>query len=92
MMFLKTQSKVVFPSAQGASLVWEQKRGMLPKGYSYCSLDERSQLWEDIRGYHWVSGINVTSHGKFSFFLGQFDRDWGDDVTLLCFCDESLSV
>ena len=47
--FLKSQNAVL-TGAQGASLVFEEKRDQLPKGYWHTSLDENGRLWKDAGG------------------------------------------
>lgn len=87
MVFLRSQ-KAIFTGAQGASLVFAQKRQELPKGYWYCSFDEKDALWQDAVGYHRVPHVCAHSDGDFDFNLGHFEYEWGDDRCLLCFCDE----
>jgi hypothetical protein len=86
MEFLATQN-AVHTGAQGASLVWEQKREQLPKGYWYCSFDEKERLWKDSDGSHRVPGVRAHSDGDFVFGLGCFGDGWDGDDCLLCFCD-----
>ena len=38
-------------------------------------------------GYHRVPNVNANSDGDFKFNLGNFEKVWNDDNTLLCFCD-----
>ncbi len=80
--------KAFFTGAQGASLVFAQKRHELPKGSWYCSLDEKEALWQDTDGYHRVPSVHADSDGGFDFDLGHFENDWYDGHCLLCFCDE----
>ncbi len=87
MAFLATQ-KAVLVGAQGASLVYEQKRNQLPKGKWYVSFDEKDRLWEDAVGDRRVPSVYAYSDGAFIFGLGGFERPWSDDSVLLCFCDE----
>lgn len=87
--FLKTQNNI-FTGAVGASLVFEQKRDLLPKGKWYCSFDEKEALWKDSDGYHRVPSVNAYSDGDFRFDLGCFENDWAAAAVLLCFCDEEL--
>ena len=84
--FLKTQNAILV-GAQGASLVFEQKREDLPKGYWYVSFDEKEALWKDADGYHRVPCLLRRSDGDWNFGLGGFGGVWGDDDCLLCFCD-----
>ncbi|MBU4285222.1 hypothetical protein KKF60_01480, partial [Patescibacteria group bacterium] len=84
--FLKTQN-VVLTGAQGVSLVFEQKREDLPKGYWYVSFDEKEALWKDAGGDHRVPGVDRYSDGGWYFRLGFFEDVWYDYRCLLCFCD-----
>lgn len=84
--FLHRQ-KAVFTSAQGASLVWEQKRDKLPKGYWYLSFDEKDRLWKDADGVHRVPWVSVYSDGVFDWSLGRFEGVWGGIGAILCFRD-----
>ncbi len=85
MAFLATQ-KAVHTGAQGATLVWEQKRDQLPKGKWYCSFDEKDRL-PDLDGYHRVPYVGAHSGGGFDLGLGGFESGWDDGGVLLCFCD-----
>lgn len=85
MAFLRGREAVVFFGAQGASLVYEQAKDKLPKGYGYVSLDEKDALWADGDGYHRVPYVYRFTDGDWSFSLGYFERDWRDDYCLLCF-------
>ncbi len=87
MKFLATKN-AIHTGAQGASLVYQQKRSQLPKGYWYCSFDEKDRLWKDPGGYHRVPFVSAYSGGVFSFSLGGFGGPWGDDRVILCFCDK----
>ena len=93
MAFLATQN-TVHVGAQGASLAFEQKRDQLPKGFWYCSFDEKERLWTDADGDHGVPYVFALSGGGFDFGLGDFERDWYGYGALLCFCDlpESLGA
>ncbi|MBU4284801.1 hypothetical protein KKF60_01645, partial [Patescibacteria group bacterium] len=84
--FLKTQN-VVLTGAQGVSLVFEQKREDLPKGYWYVSFDEKEALWKDADGSHRVPHVRRYSGGDWYFDLGTFENVWYNDHCLLCFCD-----
>ncbi len=84
--FLRKQ-KAVHTGAQGASLVFEEKRNELPKGFGYCSFDEKEQLWKDAGGYHRVPCLYAISDGDFYFYLGYFEIDWRGNRAFLCFCD-----
>lgn len=80
--------KAILVGAQGASLVWEQKKEELPVNRWSVSFDEKDALWKDADGYHGVPHVRRDSGGDFEFNLGYFERDWHGDYCLLCFCDE----
>lgn len=86
MKFLRSQN-AVFTGAQGPSLVFEQKRDELPKGYWYGSFDEKDRLWKDSDGYLRVPRLGRYSVGVFYFDLGFFEFDWDDDNAFFCFRD-----
>ncbi len=65
MAFLATQ-KAIHTGAQGATLVWEQKRYQLPMDYWYTSFDKKERSLEDTDGYYGVPYIHVGSGGDFS--------------------------
>ena len=86
MAFLATQ-KAIHTGAQGASLVFDQKRDQLPKGKWYASFDEKDRLWAVAGGYHRVPRVDCRSGGDFEWDLGCFEHVWEDDDAFLCFCD-----
>lgn len=86
MAFLATQ-KAIHTGAQGASLVFDQKRDQLPKGKWYASFDEPDRLW-CAGGYHKVPGVSADLDGDFGFYFGDFEDVWDDVNAFLCFCDE----
>lgn len=86
MAFLATQ-KAIHTGAQGASLVFDQKRDQLPKGKWYASFDEPDRLWKDADGYRRVPQVGCYSNGDFEFSLDSFESVWGGDDAFLCFCD-----
>jgi hypothetical protein len=86
MVFLATQ-KAIHTGAQGASLVFEQKRGELPKDKWYASFDEKERLWKDAAGDHGVPCVDAYSDGDFFFDLGYFGGVWGDGYAFLCFTE-----
>lgn len=86
MAFLTTQ-KAIHTGAQGASLVFDQKRNQLPKGECCASFDEKDRLWVDTDGYHRVPGVHRQSYGGLGFSLGTFEGVWRNDSTFLCFCN-----
>ena len=86
MAFLATQ-KAVHTSAQGVSLVFDQKRDQLPKGKRYTSFDEKDRLWTDADDHHRVPDVYCHSDGYFNFYLGNFEDVWDVSHAFLCFCD-----
>jgi len=86
MAFLATE-KAIHTGAQGASLVFDQKRDQLPKGKWYTSFDEKDRLWADAGGNPEVPYVNCRSDGAFEFNLGGFENVWSDASAFLCFCD-----
>lgn len=86
MNFLRRQG-AIFVGAQGASLVFDQKRDQLPKGLWYASFDEKDRLWTDADGCHGVPCVYAFSHGDFDFGLGYFEDVWYDSDSFLCFRD-----
>lgn len=87
MAFLATQ-KAVHVGAQGASLVFDQKRDQLPKGKGYASFDEKDRLWKDAGGFHRVPFVFCDSDGDFFWHLGYFESVCSGFSVFLCFCDE----
>ena len=85
--FLRRQPGNQFVGAQGASQVFEQKKGQLPKGKGYASFDEVDLLWEDSRGHRRVPSLRARTDGAFDFVLGYFEIVWYVHSTFLCFCD-----
>lgn len=84
--FLAAQN-AVHTGAQGASLVFEQKRNQLPKDKSYASFDEKERLWEDAGGNHRVPLVNTHSGDAFDWLLGYSELVWDGGSTLLCFTE-----
>jgi hypothetical protein len=85
MEFLATQN-AIHTGAQGASLVFEQLRDELPKGYWYTSFDYKAALWADAAG-HGVPILDAHSADAFGLRLGRFHNRWRDVDITLCFCD-----
>lgn len=85
--FLKTQDAIL-TGAQGASLVWEQKKEELPVDKGIVSFDEKDALWKDSLGNLRVPYVRRYSVGDFGCDLGLFEDDWGGVFCLLCFCDK----
>ena len=90
MAFLETQKAIYYTGAQGASLVWEQKRDKLPKGYWYSSFDEEERLWRDAHDRYRVPFVSADSDGDFSFNLGHLEVDWNCISAFVSFCEEPL--
>ncbi|MEK7465175.1 MAG: hypothetical protein AAB631_00140 [Patescibacteria group bacterium] len=86
MNLLRSQNAILV-GAQGASLVYQEKKDELPKGKFYVSFDEKNALWVDAGGDHRVPRVFRYSVGDCEFSLGDFERDWGSDYCVLCFCD-----
>lgn len=86
MAFLATQ-KAVYTGAQGASLVFDQKRDQLPKGKWYSSFDQPDRLWKSADGDHGVPSVFADSDGDFFWSLGDFGRVWRERIAFFCFCD-----
>ena len=84
MEFLAGQ-KALLTGAQGATLVFEQMRDLLPKGYWYVSFDEKAALWSDEAG-HGVPILDAHSVHAFGLRLGRFSNRWRDVDATLCFC------
>ncbi len=84
--FLASQSAIL-AGAQGASLVYQEANGELPKGKYYVSFDEKNAFWEDEDGRHRVPYVDHGSGGGWRFHLGYFESCWDVDYCLVCFCD-----
>ncbi len=82
------QRKSIYTGAQGASIVFEQKRDQPPKGYWYASFDKKERLWKDACGDHWVPRVDAGSDGGFDFGLGDFEDVWRGSSAFLDFSDE----
>lgn len=85
--FLEKQEGNVYLGAQGAALVFEQKRHRLPKRKWYASFDEADHLWEDSSGYHSVPNVHAYSDGDFNISMGSLERGWSTDNIILSFSD-----
>lgn len=89
MAFLATK-KAIHTGAQGASLVFDQKRNLLPRGVFYDSYDEKDRLWVDASGYHRVPRVSCMScrlGDYFQFVLGGLEGIWYDDGAFFCFTE-----
>lgn len=87
MEFLEKQQEDVYVGAQGASLVFEQKRDQLLKGKWYASFDKEDRLWKDSDGLRRVPLVDAHSGGGFRVYLGYLGHDWYDDHAFLSFSD-----
>jgi hypothetical protein len=77
----------VYPGAQGASLVFEQKRQQLPKGRWYTSLDRKEYLWNAHARGHGVPCIIARGEGGFDFRLARYEDGLGAHTAILCFTE-----
>jgi len=84
--FLRSQ-KAVLTGAQGASLVYELAKNVLPANRWFASFDDKDALWKDSVGFHRVPYVYRVSDDGFEFRLGYFGAVWDGDVCLLCFRD-----
>ena len=84
-MALLAARKAIHTGAQGASLVWKQKRDQLPKGICYCSFDEEGRLWRDAAHHRRVPRIDASSDGTFRFSLSVFECPWFPDFAFFLF-------
>ena len=85
MAFLATLG-AIHTGAQGASIVWEQKRAHLPKGLFYSSFDEKDHLWQDHDGNHGIPRIDAYQDSIYEFHLGYYENDaWFKGDCMFCF-------
>lgn len=84
MAFLATQ-KAVHTGAQGASLVFEQKRNQLPKGFWYVSFDEKERLGKCGVDRYFVPSVVTYQNDSYLFGICDFERNWSYDDAFLCF-------
>ncbi|MBI2100271.1 MAG: hypothetical protein HYT48_02955 [Candidatus Vogelbacteria bacterium] len=87
MAFIESQRGAVYTGAQGAGLVFEQKREQLPKGYWYASFDKKKALWEDAGGRHRVPQVGAYSDSDFDWNLNRLEDVWVDSNAFFVFCD-----
>lgn len=88
--FLNTLNSI-FVGAQGATLVWEQKRDLLPKGKWYSSFDKQEIYWEQADAYKWIPRISCYTNGEYNFNLGEFKQLTNKSSCILCFQELSAS-
>jgi len=80
--FLATQ-KAIHTGAQGASLVFDQKRDKLLRGKWYASFDEEDRLIVDAGSG--VPCIGCSLSGNFDFHHFKFKTAWKGDDVFFCF-------
>ena len=82
--FLSKFKDVVYPGAQGASLVFDQKREKLPKGKCYCSFDKEENLRKNTDGSYSIPYVGSDSIG-YQFHTVPFDNSFHRVYYLLVF-------
>ena len=85
--FCRRQEGNAFVGAQGISLVFGQRRDLLPRGLWYGSLDHRKHLWRDTSGCHGVPNLVVLSGGGFDLDLRCFEQPRDEGYAFLLFSD-----
>lgn len=73
--------------AQGISLVWREKRALLPKGHIYFSLDIKEKLPKDSSGEHMIPMLSVCSEGDYGFDVVYYDHVILHGRCFFCFTD-----
>ncbi|NQV88118.1 MAG: hypothetical protein HQ402_00995 [Parcubacteria group bacterium] len=86
MAFLATH-RGVYVGAQGLSIVFKEKRDLLPKGKWHASFDEVDRP-PVVDGYPWVPYVCADSDGDFRWGLGCFEGVWYGSDTFLLFRDD----
>jgi hypothetical protein len=66
----------IYPGAQGLTLVYEQKYGMLSPGYVYTSFDHQTQI-PILSGKRRVSTLAKSPNDDYRFLLFELERDYG---------------
>ncbi len=87
--FCRRQERGVLVGARGVSLVFDQKRHLLPRGLWYSSLDQRERLWKDARGCYGVPNLVVLRSGYFDFDLRCFEQPRDESYAFFTFRDLS---
>ena len=87
--FCRRQEGNVLVGAQGAPLVFDQKRDLLPRGLWYSSLDQRERLWKDARGCYGVPNLVALRGGDWDFDLRCFEQPRDDSYAFFAFRDLS---
>jgi hypothetical protein len=82
--FLKSQNAIHL-GVYGISLVWEQRRHLLPSGYSYVSFDEEGRLPIRRNGDPVVPCLCVTPSDEFDFQLLNAMLSWNTFIPFFCF-------
>ncbi|MFA7308941.1 MAG: hypothetical protein WC045_02600 [Patescibacteria group bacterium] len=92
MEYLEQQNAAIYVGVQGASIVLEQKRDLLPKSMYCASYDHLSRLPEIENNRVFTSVVDVDSDGDFHFCLFDFNlvMDW--DHAFLGFSEHVSSV
>jgi hypothetical protein len=84
--FLESQG-AIYLGAQGAAMVYQEKRKLLPKSKWYTSFTEGdlARVRDGLDGG--VPSVNASSDGDFGFNLGNLAKSWNQDSAFLCFCE-----
>jgi hypothetical protein len=82
MEFLEREG-AIYTGAQGAMIVFEQKRDLLPKGYWYSSMDVRERLF--IEEHEHVYMPELSAGDNFCFFVGYFNLPCLHYMAFMCF-------
>ena len=77
----------VYPGAQGALLVFEQGRHLLPKNRKYTSMDRAVYLWNAYDKGHAVPCIDARADGKFDLQLLRYEDGLDAQTAILCFTE-----
>lgn len=83
--FLREQN-AVYVGMQGSSLVFDQKRDLLPRGMQYASFSESDRLWGDPSSHRMVPTLLCRLDGGFALGLGSFEIVWSRNDAFFCFC------
>ena len=83
MAFLNAQGDVHI-GPQGVSLIFEQKRILLPEGSRYISFDKEECLWIDDEGRHRVPCMYKSLGGSIELYLGYLGDARREDTFFCC--------
>jgi hypothetical protein len=87
MAFLARQG-AVHPGAQGLSLVFEQRRNQMPKGYWYASFDVPHRLPRAAgEAKRQVPVVILHTDGDIDFDTGIYESGWEPEDAFLCFTE-----